>query len=262
MFEIEITEKMGILWLNRPEKRNMMNWEFWDKMPAVVEELNTNKDVEIILIFGRGKSFSMGLDLFEFAERFPEMITVENADFREELRKLILKMQSAINALDESPKPVITGVHKHCVGGALDLISAADIRVCTEDAVFSLREAKVGIVADMGSLQRLPYIIGEGHTKELAFTAGDFSARRALSIGLVSHVYADYETMIAETKKMAKEIISNPAFVLRGIKHVMKASRDLDIATKLNYIATYNSSFLQSADFKSILSRFAQKAKE
>lgn len=258
-FDIEIEKELGIIWLNRPEKRNMMNWEFWDKMPQIIDDLNQNDEVKVILIFARGKSFSMGLDLFEFAEKFPEMVERENADYREWLRNLILKMQNAINCIDDSAKPVITGVHKHCVGGALDLISAADIRTSTKDALFSLREAKVGIVADMGSLQRLPYIIGEGHTKELAYTGKDITADEAFQMGLTNHIYESYDEMVKQTKKIALDIAKNPSFVVKGIKHIMKVSRDMDLTSKLNYIATYNSSFLQNDDFKNILTKVTKK---
>ena len=144
-------------------------------------------------------------------------------------------MQAAVTALAECTKPVIAAVSGWCIGGGLDLIAAADIRLASEDAKFSLREAKVAIVADIGSLQRLPGIIGEGNLRELAFTAKDIDAARAERMGLVNEVFADQEAVLAAAHAMAREIASNPPLVVQGIKDVLEQRTSPAVADGLRY---------------------------
>lgn len=260
-FEIEKEGNIALVYLNRPEKRNAMNWSFWRDLPSVVQEINEDPTLHCFVFIGRGKSFSTGLDLDDFFQNFQSTIEAEIGDKREKFYQLILKMQSGINAVYDSPKPSLALIQKHCIGGGLDLISACDIRYAVEDAVFSLREAKVGIVADMGSLQRLPSIIGQGNTRELALTGKDIGVTEALKMGLVTQSFASFEDGLEGVKSVAKEIAENPTIVIRGVKQVMKYGADKGLEAGLNYVSVWNAAFLDSEDFRRAQAGFKERKK-
>ncbi|WP_000848055.1 crotonase/enoyl-CoA hydratase family protein [Leptospira interrogans] len=252
-------DKTAILYLNRPEKRNAMNWPFWRDLPDTIEEINSNPDIHSFVIAARGKSFSTGLDLDSFIQQFGSIIQAPLGSDRRKFFDLILKMQKGINAVYDSPKPSIAAVQKHCIGGGLDLISACDIRYATVDASISLREAKVAIVADMGSINRLPSIIGQGHTRELALTGKDIDGPEAERIGLVTKIFSTEEEMMNAALATAKEIAENPKIVVSGIKDVMRYSEGKPLDAGLNYVALWNSSFLDSADFRGAMQSFRER---
>lgn len=260
-FEIVEEGNIAIVYFNKPEKRNAMEWSFWRDLPAVVEEINNTKRIRAFIFAGKGKTFSTGLDILDFSNRFGGTFSSETADKRKDLYKLILDMQKGINAIYESNKPSIAVVQRHCIGGALDLISACDIRYCSQDALFSLREAKVAIVADMGSINRLPAIIGDGNTRELALTGKDITAEEAYHIGLVNKVLPTIEGAMDYGKKVANEIASNSTFVINGVKEVMRHSEGKPLDDGLNYVAVWNSSFLNSKDFEEALKSFQNRTR-
>ncbi|TGN11959.1 crotonase/enoyl-CoA hydratase family protein [Leptospira ilyithenensis] len=258
-FEIEQERNVAIVYLNKPEKRNAMDWSFWRDLPTVIDGINRDPSVHCFMIAGKGKSFSTGLDLDNFFTEFSSVVQGELGDNREKLYHLILTMQKGINAVYDSPKPSVSIIQKHCIGGGLDLISATDIRYASSDAAFSLREAKVGIVADMGSLQRLPDIIGQGNTRELALTGKDIDALEALRMGLVTKVLPDFDSLLKEGKNTAHEIAENPTLVIRGVKQVLNYGVGKSLPDTLNYVAVWNSSMLDSKDFRSAIQGFRER---
>lgn len=260
-FEIVQEENIAIVYLNKPEKRNAMDFSFWRDLPKVVQEIDNEKSIRAFIIAARGKSFSTGLDVNEFTTQFEEYLKPNYGDDRLRFYRFIQEMQSGINAIYNSNKPSIAVVHKHCIGGALDLISACDIRYCTKDASFSLREAKVAIVADMGSLNRLPAIIGQGNTRELALTGKDIDSKEAERIGLVSKVFETQEEAFSYAKSVANEIAANPKIVIEGVKEVMRYSEGKPLEDGLNYVCLWNSSFLASKDFEKAKQAFKNKTK-
>lgn len=260
-FDIEIADSIATVYLNRPESRNAMNWDFWRELPEVIQEIDENPLVRVFIIAARGKSFSVGLDVLEFTEKFKSYLENNSGDDRKKFYELILKMQSGINAVYNSSKPSIAVVQKHCIGGGLDLISACDIRYAVDDASFSLREAKVAIVADMGSINRLPSIIGQGNTRELALTGKDINSAEAIRIGLVNKVFADHESAMSAAYTTAGEISANPGIVLSGIKEVMRFSEGKPLEAGLNYVCLWNSSFLASRDFSEAVQSFRERKK-
>lgn len=261
-FLVEKDGPIATIWLNRPEKRNFMSWDFWHELPLVVEEINADESVKAFIVAAKGASFSIGIDLPDFVERFAWLGDASGAEANERLHHFILTLQKGMRALGDSPKPSIAAIHRHCIGGALDLISACDIRYASADAIFSLREVKVAIVADMGSLQRLPYIIGEGQTRELALTGRDFGAEEAQRMGLLTQVLPDKETLYAAAQKTAAEMCENSAIVTRGVKYVMNKQRGMDIDRALDLVALYNSGFLQSKEFVDMVKGFAARQKK
>ena len=258
-FEIEIRDAIAIVYMNKPETRNAMSWDFWMELPDVIQDINENKNLRAFVVAGRGKSFSIGLDVLGFTTQFEAHLKDNSADDRKNFYNLILKMQSGINSVYQSNKPSIAVIQKHCIGGGLDLISACDIRFSSEDAIFSLREAKVAIVADMGSINRLPAIIGQGNTRELALTGKDIDSKEALRIGLINKILPDHNLAMEEAIKVANEIAENPSIVVEGIKEVMRFSEGKPMDAGLNYVCVWNSSFLASRDFSSAIDGFKNK---
>ena len=171
----------------------------------------------------------------------------------------MLRLQASVTAVAECPKPVIAAIHGYCIGGGVDLAAACDIRLASADAVFSVRETKVAIVADLGSLQRLPRIIGKGHVAELAYTGKDITAARAREIGLVNDVSADADAVLAAARALAAEIAANSPLAVQGTKAVLAACEDRSVADGLDYVATWNAGFLASDDLVEAMTAFMEK---
>jgi enoyl-CoA hydratase len=174
-------------------------------------------------------------------------------------RQDILRLQASITSVAQCPKPVIAAVHGYCIGGGVDLIAACDIRLASADAIFSVREAKVAIVADLGSLQRLPAIVGAGHVAELAFTGKDISAERAREIGLVNHVAVDAEAVRQAAGEMANEIAANSPLAVQGTKAILTANEGRTVAEGLDYVATWNAGMLGSDDLVEAMTAFMER---
>lgn len=244
--------------LTGPGKGNAMGPDFWREMPELFTVLERDEEVRAIVIRGDGGNFSYGLDLMAMAGDISasgKNLAAERTAFLDKVGE----MQQACDRVATCRKPVIAAISGWCIGGGLDLVSACDIRLCSSDARFSLREVRVVMVADIGSLQRLPYIIGEGHTRELAFTGKDIDAKRALHIGLVSDIYDSPETLLAETYKLANEIATNPPLVVQGIKQVMNQRIGHEIAEGLRYVGVWNSAFLHSEDLIEAITAFKER---
>lgn len=254
-------EKQGHLarvFLNRPEKSNAMSPEFWPQIKQVFEMIDGDQEVRAVVVAGRGKNFSAGLDLVASAGAFSG--TVGSAEL-DTLFHTIVEMQESFHAIEECRKPVIAAVHGACIGGGLDLIAACDVRLCSRDARFSLREARVGMIADLGSLNRLPSIIGKGHTRELAFTGRDIDAERALRIGLVNDVYEDQESLMKAAEELAEEMAAAAPLAVQGAKEVMNYSEGKSMRDGLLYAAARSGLILKSGDLMEAMAAFMQKRK-
>ncbi|MEU6828421.1 crotonase/enoyl-CoA hydratase family protein [Nocardia beijingensis] len=248
-FTVETKDHVAQVTLIGPGKGNAMGPDFWRELPEVFQALDTDPEVRAIVLTGSGKHFSYGLDLPAMSGTFGPLLAdralaAPRTDFLVDVRRL----QAAITAVADCRKPVIAAVSGWCIGGGLDLIAAADIRYASAEAKFSLREAKVAIVADVGSLQRLPGIIGEGHLRELAYTAKDIDAARAEKIGLVNDVFPDQEAVLDAAHATAREIAANPPLVVQGVKDVLEQRRKDEIAAGLRYVSAWNAAFLPSED--------------
>lgn len=248
--------------LKGPGKGNAMGPDFWRESPEVFDELDQDPNTRAIIVRGAGDHFTYGLDLKGMmAELGPHLMGPAKAKTRGALLDMIRRLQGAATALERCRKPVIGAVHGWCIGGGLDLIAACDIRLSSADAKFSLREVKLAMVADIGSLQRLVPIIGQGATRELAFTGKDIDASHAKDLGLVNHVYADSGALLTAAREMANEIAENSPIAVQGIKQVMGYCADKSIADGLEYVATWNAAFLQSDDLQEAIAAFMEKRK-
>jgi enoyl-CoA hydratase len=260
IYRVEVHDGVAHVVHANGARGNAMGAAFWEQTPEVFETLAADDAVRAIVLSGEGKAFSYGLDLMNMGGEMMSLLGGTNlAKQRTRLLAKIGEMQASFNAIERCAKPVIAAVHGWCIGGAVEMIAACDVRVCSADAKFSLREAKVAIVADLGGLQRLPAIIGEGHTRELAFTARDIDAERALRIGLVNDIHPDREATVEAALAMAREIAANPPLVVQGVKRVMNHCRGKSVQEGLDYVATWNAAFLQSVDLGEALSAFVEK---
>ena len=245
-----------------PGKGNAMGPEFWDELPTAMDEINRMSDVRCIVFRGSGDHFSYGLNIGQMMPRLGSMTTgTVLAQKRAELMAQIRQMQSGFQKMHESSKPVIAAVHGWCIGGGVNMIAAADIRLCSREAKFSLREAKLAITPDIGGLQFLPTIIGQGFTREMAFTGADYDAAFAERIGLVNHVYDTPEQLFEAAATMARQIADNPATAVQGAKNVLNYSMDKSIDDGLQYVAVWNSSQMQSNDFSEAMQATLEKRK-
>ncbi len=247
-----------------PGKGNAMGPEFWDELPKAMDDITAMPDVRCLLIRGSGDHFSYGLDILRMFPTLADMTTgTVLADKRLKLMRQIRHMQSGFLKMHTAPFPVIAAVHGWCIGGGVNMISAADIRLCSRDARFSLREARLAITPDIGGLQWLPRIIGEGYTRELAFTAKDIDAALAEKMRLVNHVYETPDELFTEAMSMARQIAGNSAAAVQGAKAVLNYSLDKSIEDGLQYVATWNASQLQSRDFQEVMQAgLTKRAKE
>ncbi|MFI5505890.1 crotonase/enoyl-CoA hydratase family protein [Mycobacterium sp. NPDC051804] len=247
---VDISDHVAQVTLIGPGKGNAMGPAFWAEMPEVFASLDADRDVRAIVLTGSGRNFSYGLDLMAMGGTLSGVMSAEGATARprSELHATILRMQGAINAVADCRTPTIASVHGWCIGGGVDLISAVDMRYASADAKFSVREVKIAIVADVGSLARLPLILSDGHLRELALTGKDIDAARAEKIGLVNDVYADAEASLSAAHATAAEIAANPPLVVSGVKDVLDQQRIARVSESLRYVAVWNSAFLASKD--------------
>ncbi len=264
VLDVEVDDHIATLWLDRPEKRNAMGPAFWDDLPRAMAAIGSHPEVRVVVIAARGPHFSVGLDLAAMAgiAGSPERRDATRpspAAGATRTRAQILRMQASVTSVAECRLPVIAAVHGYCIGGGVDLVAACDIRLASADARFSVREAKVAIVADLGSLQRLPRIIGSGHVAELAFTGKDITAARAEAIGLVNRVSPDQESVVADAVELAAEIAANSPLAVQGTKAVLAAGDGQTVAEGLDYVAVWNAAFLGSDDLEEAMAAFAEK---
>jgi enoyl-CoA hydratase len=261
---IEADGHVATLWLDRPEKRNALGPAFWSDLPVAMAAIGSDPEIREVLIAAKGPHFSVGLDLVAMAGLGGPMTggdgtPLSMAARAKSARTSVLRLQASVTAVAECPLPVIAAIHGYCIGGGVDLAAACDIRLASLDALFSVREAKVAIVADLGSLQRLPHIIGKGHVAELAFTGKDITAARAREIGLVNEVSADADAVVADARALAFEIAANSPLAVQGTKAVLAAGEGKSVAEGLDYVATWNAGFLASDDLVEAMTAFVEK---
>jgi enoyl-CoA hydratase len=255
--EVEQDGHVATLWLNRPEKLNALSEDMWVDIPMAVADLNEDDTVRVIIIAGRGRAFTVGIDVNMLAsiQQPGPSAAAGNMQIYREVRRL----QETVNCLADSPKPVLAAVHGYCLGAGTNLVSACDIRLAAANALFSIRETRIGLVADIGALQRLPAIVGSGVTAEMALTGGDYDAAWARERGLVSEVYPDERAMMSAAEELAQTIAANSPLVVQGIKRVLAANDGRTIEEALDYVAQWNSSFLMSNDLMEAIAAFMEK---
>ncbi|HON37832.1 MAG: crotonase/enoyl-CoA hydratase family protein [Desulfomonilia bacterium] len=259
-YKVEKKDNVAWVFLNRPEKKNAMGPDAWREIVPIFADIEADDEIRVAVIAGEGKDFSAGIDLVGMAPLIP---TLKNWDMSAKatvkLFKDIFPLQDSMTCVEKCSKPVICAFHGYCIGAALDLGAACDIRLASEDARISLREAAVAIIADVGVLQRLPHIVGQGVTREMAFTAKFITARRALQVNLVNEVYPDKEALLKGAADLAAEIAAQAPLAVQGAKEVLNYCRGKSIADGLEYVAARSAMILPSEDLAETMAAFMEK---
>ena len=258
---IEKTGAVATIWLDRPDKYNALSEPFWLAIPEAVKSLEADADIRSIIVAGRGKHFCVGIDLVQSGMGTHQR-PVGESEAVANLKQLqgTSKFQAAISSLAECTLPVIAVIHGHCLGAGIDMVTACDIRIAAADSNFSVRETRIGLVADVGTLQRLPKILNAGHVAELAYSAKDIDAARAEKIGLVNDVYESFDAAYAAGMALAEVIAANPPMAVRGTKFMLQQSETLTTEQSLlmNGMFTMMTS-LRSNDLQESMHAFAER---
>nr|BFD41750.1 crotonase/enoyl-CoA hydratase family protein [Pseudomonas sp. FFPRI_1] len=259
-FRVELVDNIAHVQINRPEKINAMNAAFWSEIVEIFQWIDDTDAVRVVVLSGAGKHFSSGIDLMMLAGVANELGKDVGRNARL-LRRKIFQLQASFNAVDNCRKPVLAAIQGYCLGGAIDLISACDMRYAADDAQFSIKEIDIGMAADVGTLQRLPRIIGDGILRELAYTGRTFGAEEARRIGLVNRTYSDAASLLDGVMEIAREIAAKSPIAVSGTKEMLSYMRDHRIDDGLEYVATWNAAMLQSNDLRVAIAAHMSKQK-
>jgi len=259
-----VEKKPPVAWvyLNRPEKKNAMNLPAWRETIPIFDDLDNDSDIRVIVLSGKGPCFTTGIDLMDMVGAVPEILeNDQKGGTKWTLLSKIYPLQETMTCIEKCRKPVIAAIHGYCVGAGLDMATACDIRLCSEDALFSLRETAVGFVADVGVLQRIPLIVGQGIARELAYSAKDITAVRAKEILLVNEVYRDYNELIKGAEELALEIAERSPLAVQASKEVLNYGVGKSVDDGLRYVASISSNIIPSDDLMEAVTAFAEKRK-
>lgn len=246
---LNVTETNGIMHieLNRVDKANAIDAVMWEELKSAFDSLSRGS-ARVGVLSGRGNHFSAGIDLGLLATLRSDICLLPEGRRQEQLRNDIAALQETVTAAEVCTKPLLAAIHGACLGAGVDLITACDMRYATEDAKFSVKEVDLAIIADLGTLQRMPRLIGEGLTRELAFTGREFSGNEAKEMKLVNRIFPNKESLFESVMEIAEIIASKSPLAIRGIKDTLNFSRDHSVSEGLAYISAKNSAMLFSSD--------------
>ncbi len=247
---VSLENHVATVRLNRPDKANAMNADMWQEIRQAFRWVDDTPEARVAILEGEGKLFCAGIDLEMMMGVGPSIQNDCEARMRENLRRLILDLQDTLTSLERCRKPVLAAIHGGCIGGGIDLITCADMRYCSQDAYFSIKEIDLGMTADVGTLQRLPKLIGEGMARELAYTGRRFTAAEAREMRLVNQVFDSREALAAGVRELAATIAAKSPLAIRGSKEMITYARDHSVADGLNYVATWNAAMLLGDDIQ------------
>ena len=250
-FDIKTKNHICNLVLNRPNELNTMTRDFWIELGDALEEINRDSEVRVLILSSTGKHFCAGMDLNAFSngvDDIPDDKKPDHARVGEAVYRTAKELQGYISKLEEIRVPVIAAVHGGVIGGALDLITACDMRFASNDAFFCIQEINIGMAADVGTLQRLPKIIPDSKMREMAYTGRRMLADEAKNSGLVGEVYQTQDEMLEAVHKLAAEIASKSPVAIYGLKAVMNYSRDHNVSDSLDFNALWSGAMLSQVD--------------
>jgi len=245
--------------LNRPDKLNALNDEMWRELREAFAWADRTPTARVVILSGNGRAFSTGIDLAMLAGLRERIRHADLARSQELLRALILDLQDCVSSIERCRKPVIAAIHGPCIGGAVDIVSACDMRYASANAVFSVREIDIGMAADVGTLQRLPRIIPDGIARELAYTGRNVLAEEAKEFGLVNRVFDTPDQLLEGVAEVAATVAAKSPLAIRGVKEMLNYGRDHSIEDGLRYVATWNASALLSEDMQESAAAMMQK---
>ena len=251
-FKYTSEEGVGHLILNKGEDLNKMTMNFWYELPRILDEIDKDASLRVLILSSTGKHFCAGMDLKNFGtlgnDAEKKTNVPDKARIGESLYRVAKELQDMLSKLEKLRIPVLAGIQGGCIGGGLDLVTAADMRFASKDAFFCIQEVNIGMAADIGTLQRLPRVIPEGKVRELAYTGRRMPAGEALEAGLVNKVYESHEEMVSGLKEMAAVIASKSPLAVYGTKAILNFSRDHTIAEGLEYNALWSGAMLPQED--------------
>ena len=246
-FEVSIDGPIAEIAMNRPEKANGMTPDFWTDLPRLLAALEKRESMRCVVLTGRGKHFTGGMDLSAFTA-IAELFKHEPGRAAFAMREKIIALQATFSALENVRFPVIAAIQGACIGGGIDMISACDIRLASQDAFFSIEEINIGMAADVGTLQRLPKLVAPSIVAELALTGRRFSASEAKEFGLLSQLAETPEALRSLAFELAGDIAAKSPLAIAGIKRNLAFSRDHSVADGLEYMAAWNGGMLRGDD--------------
>lgn len=259
-YRVEKEGPIAFVYLNRPDKKNAMNPPAWTEPVTIFQDLDQDEEIRVVVLAGEGPCFSAGIDLVSMMPALPEIMEPDQkGGVKWKLLPKIKKLQEGISCIEGCKKPVIAAIHGHCIGAGLDMATACDIRLASRDALFCLKEAAVGFVADVGVLQRIPLIVGQGHARELAFSAKSITAQRAKEILLVNEVFEDREALLRAAKALALEIAGNSPLAVQASKDVLNYGVGKGIEDGLSYVASMSANIIPSNDLTEAVTAFMEK---
>ena len=261
-FTIDVSDHVANLVLSRPDELNTMSRDFWVELGDVLEEINNNAEVRVVVMSSTGKHFCAGMDLSAFSngvDNIPDGKKPDHARIGEAVYRVAKELQGYISTLEKIRVPVIAAIQGGCIGGAVDLVTACDIRLASKDAFFCIQEINIGMAADVGTLQRLPKIIPDSKMREMAYTGRRMYADEAKETGLVSDTYETQEKMLAAANELAKVIASKSPVAIYGLKAVMNYSRDHSVNEGLEYNALWSGAMLSQKDMTEAITANIEK---
>lgn len=256
---ISVDRQVAYVEIDRPDAANAINGILFKEIDIVFDRIDKDSDIHVAVLSGNGRHFSSGIDFAFLQEIFAEVALHEKNQRPDRLRQIILDLQRAFSCLELCQKPVLAAIDGVCLGAGVDLIAGCDMRYATANATFSIKEVDLGIVADIGSLQRLPKLVGQGMLRELAFTGCEFGGSTALSIGLVNRVFPDKTTLLQEVGKIALQIAGKPPAAIKGIKDMLNYARDHSVADSLDYVSSLNATILLSHETKQAIANYVAR---
>ena len=266
-FDVSMDGSVAHVRLNRPDELNTMTRAFWMELPAIMAELDDAGRARAIVISSTGRHFCAGMDLGVFADSAEGSLagtpaegqSTETGRQRARLWQLVKLLQRSLSSLESVRVPVLAAIQGGCIGGAVDLVTAADLRYASADAFFSVQEINIGMTADVGTLQRLPKLIPDGIAREMAYLGRRIPAQRAYEVGLVNQVFPDHDALVAGVLEIAQEIAAKSPLAMWGTKVALNYSRDHSVADSLDQIATWQTGLFQPADLVESFTAQAEK---
>lgn len=245
-FEVEVKDGVAHIKLNRAEKRNALGMGFWLGFPQTIKELDRSADVRVVVLSSTGPHFSAGIDIALLQDT--TLLSTKTALERDSLRRTVEMLQDAVTCVETCRMPVIAAVQGGCMGAGLDLVCACDFRFVTEDAFFSIQEIAIGLMADLGTLQRLPKLLPEGMVREMAYTGSQLTAKRANELGFANEVFRSHDDMVDHALQCARRIAHHAPLAVSASKDAITFARDHGVPDSLRACAVLQAAIFSQED--------------
>jgi enoyl-CoA hydratase len=233
-FEVSVEGKVAHIKLSRPERLNAMTLAFWKELPAIVHELDARGDVRATVISSTGKHFTVGMDLSVFQGN--DTLGTESVAAREKFRQKLVELQQSFSTLAEARFPVIAAIQGGCIGGGVDLATACCLRYATRDAFFVIQEINIGMMADVGTFNRMPKQLPEAVVRELGYTGDRLSAERGERLGFVNGLFDTHEALVEGALAVARKIASKAPVAVAATKQMISYTRDHGVAQSFDFM--------------------------